>query len=299
MASAPRSYLYVPGDRPDRMATAAGRGADALILDLEDAVPAPAKVAARAHVRTFLATAPEGPQWWVRINAESLAVDVADVTIGPQLSGIVLPKADPALLAELDRRLSSAERSAGLPARSVPVLALIESARGLMAVQRVTTAPRVVRVGLGEADLAAELGLQPGPDREELWPLRSQIVVASAAAGILPPVGPVETAIRDSERLVRTTALLLRQGFRARTAIHPDQVAVVNETFTPSDEQVAAARDVLDRLAAAQEGSAGVALTADGGFIDEAVARSAREVVGRAHAAETTGTGNADDQEEQ
>ena len=81
---------------------------------------------------------------------------------------------------------------------------------------------------------------------------------------------------------MRTTALLLRQGFRARTAIHPDQVAVVNAAFTPSAEQLAAARDVLDRLAAAQEQSAGVALTADGRFIDEAVARSAREVVGRA-----------------
>lgn len=279
--SAPRSYLYVPGDRPDRMASAAGRGADALILDLEDAVPAPAKAAAREHVRAFLAGAPEGPQWWVRINAESVAEDVAAV-VGPRLAGIVLPKADPGLLAQLDRALSSAEAEAGVAARAVPVLALIESARGLVVAEQVAAASRVVRLGLGEADLVGELGLQPGPDREELWPLRSRIVVASAAAGILPPVGPVETAIRDADRLVRTTALLVRQGFRARTAIHPDQVAVINEAFTPSAEQLAAARDVLDRLAAAQEQSAGVALTADGRFIDEAVARSAREVVGRA-----------------
>ncbi len=281
MALAPRSYLYVPGDRPDRMASAAGRGADALILDLEDAVPAPAKAAARGHVRTFLADAPEGPQWWVRINAESVADDVAAV-VGPRLSGIVLPKAEPALLGELDRVLSSAEAESGVVPRSLPVLALIETARGLLVAEQVAAASRVVRLGLGEADLVGELGLQPGPDREELWPLRSRIVVASAAARILPPVGPVETAIRDADRLVRTTALLVRQGFRARTAIHPGQVAVVNEAFTPSEEQLAAARDVLDRLAAAQEKSAGVALTADGRFIDEAVARSAREVVGRA-----------------
>lgn len=288
MAQAPRSYLYVPGDRPDRMASAAGRGADALILDLEDAVPSPAKAAARGHVRGFLAGAPSGPQWWVRINAESVAEDVAAV-VGPGLSGIVLPKADPALLAELDRSLASAEAESGLAARSVPVLALIETARGLVVAEQVAAASRVVRMGLGEADLAAELGLQPGPDREELWPLRSRIVVASAAAGILPPVGPVETAIRDEERLVRTTALLARQGFRARTALHPAQVPVVNAAFTPSAEQVAAARDVLDRLAAARERSAGVALTADGRFIDEAVARSAREVVGRDRASTSTG----------
>lgn len=281
MVQAPRSYLYVPGDRPDRMASAAGRGADALILDLEDAVALPAKAAAREHVRAFLAGAPEGPQWWVRINAESVAEDIAAV-VGPRLSGVVLPKADPALLAELDRALSSAESESGVVPRSLPVLALIETARGLVVAEQVAAASRVVRLGLGEADLAGELGLQPGSDREELWPLRSRIVVASAAAGILPPVGPVETAIRDEERLVRTTALLLRQGFRARTAIHPAQVAVVNEAFTPSAGQLAAARDVLDRLAAAQEQSAGVALTADGRFIDEAVARGAREVVGRA-----------------
>jgi citrate lyase subunit beta / citryl-CoA lyase len=280
MAQAPRSYLYVPGDRPDRMASAAGRGADALILDLEDAVPAPAKAAAREHVRTVLAGAPEGPQWWVRINAESVAEDVAAV-VGPRLSGIVLPKAEPGLLAELDGALTTAEAESGVAQRSVPVLALIESARGLVTAEAVAAASRVVRLGLGEADLVGELGLQPGPDREELWPLRSRIVVASAAAGILPPVGPVETAIRDADRLVRTTALLLRQGFRARTALHPDQVTAVNAAFTPSAEQVTAARDVLDRLAAAQRQSAGVALTADGRFIDEAVARGAREVLGR------------------
>jgi citrate lyase subunit beta/citryl-CoA lyase len=281
VVQAPRSYLYVPGDRPDRMASAAGRGADALILDLEDAVPAPAKATAREHVRTFLAGAPVGPQWWVRINAESVAEDVAAV-VGPGLAGIVLPKADPALLAELDGALSTAEAESGVVRRSVPVLALIETARGVVVAEQVAAASRVVRMGLGEADLAAELSLQPGPDKEELWPLRSRIVVASAAASILPPVGPVETAIRDSDRLVRTTALLVRQGFRARTAIHPAQVAAVNDAFTPTAEQLSAARDVLDRLAAAQEQSAGVALTADGRFIDEAVARSAREVVGRA-----------------
>jgi citrate lyase subunit beta / citryl-CoA lyase len=164
----------------------------------------------------------------------------------------------------------------------VAVLALVETARGLVAAEAVAAAPRVVRLGLGEADLAGELGLQPGPDKEELWPLRSRVVVASAAAGILPPVGPVETAVRDADRLVRTTGILLRQGFRGRTAIHPAQVPVINEAFTPGPEELAAARDVLSRLAEAGERGSGVAMTADGGFIDAAVVRSAREVVGRA-----------------
>ncbi len=281
MRRAPRSYLYVPGDQPDKLAKAADRGADALILDLEDAVAAPAKAAARQAVAAFLTGAPEGPQWWVRVNAETLADDVAAITCAA-LSGVLLPKAEPGLVAALDRALSASEAAAGLADGSVAVMALIESARGLVSAEQVAAGNRVVRIGLGEADLAGELGLQPGPDREELWPLRSRIVVASAAAGILPPVGPVETAVRDTERLRTTTRLLLRQGFRARTAIHPAQARVINETFSPGTEELAAARDVLTRLAAAREQDSGVALTADGRFIDEAVARSAREVVSRA-----------------
>jgi citrate lyase subunit beta/citryl-CoA lyase len=281
MARAPRSYLYVPGDQPDKLARAADRGADALILDLEDAVATSAKAAARETVAAFLREAPDGVQWWVRVNAESLADDVAAVT-APSLAGLVLPKCEPALLADLDEALAGAERAAGIPDGSVRVLAMIETARGIVAAEQVAAGPRVVRVGLGEADLAGELGLQPGPDKEELWPLRSRIVVASAAAEILPPVGPVETAVRDAERLARGTQLLIRQGFRARTAIHPAQVAVINEAFTPSAEELADAHDVLGRLAAARQSGSGVALTAGGRFIDEAVARSAREVVGRA-----------------
>lgn len=281
MSRAPRSYLYVPGDRPDRLAKAAQRGADALILDLEDAVAAPAKAGAREAVCAFLSDAPAGPQWWVRVNAESVAEDVAAV-VGPRLSGVMLPKSEPDLVAELDRALTAAESTAGLPHGSVAVIALIESARGLVAAEQVAAGPRVVRMGLGEADLAGELGLQPGPDREEFWPLRSRIVVASAAAGIMPPMGPVETAVRDADRLAVTTGLLLRQGFRARTAIHPAQVPVINEAFTPSAEELTAAREILDRLAGAQAEGAGVAVTADGRFIDEAVARSAREILARA-----------------
>jgi citrate lyase subunit beta / citryl-CoA lyase len=281
MARVPRSYLYVPGDQPERMAKATSRGADALILDLEDAVAPAAKTAAREDVAAFLTSAPDGAQWWVRVNAESAAEDVAAVT-SAALTGVVVPKSEPDLLAEVDRALSAAERARGRPAGSVAVLALVETARGLVAAEAVASGPRVVRMGLGEADLAGELGLQPGPDKEELWPLRSRIVVASAAAGILPPVGPVETAVRDADRLVRTTGILLRQGFRGRTAIHPAQVPVINEAFTPGPEELAAARDVLSRLAEAGERGSGVATTADGGFIDAAVVRSAREVVGRA-----------------
>ncbi|MEU3168416.1 aldolase/citrate lyase family protein [Streptosporangium sp. NPDC006930] len=274
----PRSYLYVPADQEDRLAKAAGRGADALILDLEDAVAPGAKAAARKNAAAAI---PELPgEVWVRVNADTPEADIAAVAV-PGLKGIVVPKAEPALLELADALLTEAETVRDLAPGTFALLALIESASGVVQAERVAASPRVVRLGVGEADLAGELGLRPGPEREELWPIRSRIVVASAAAGILPPVGPVETAVRDTEALLAGTRTLLRQGFRARTALSPRQLPLINEVFTPSPEELEEARDLVRRLAE----TGGVALDARGRFIDAAVARSAHEVIGRAEGA--------------
>ncbi|WP_328374562.1 CoA ester lyase [Micromonospora zamorensis] len=279
-----RSYLYVPGDQPDKVARAAARGADACILDLEDAVAPSNKTTARGTVGVSLADGaagvPAAPQWWVRINADTPAADIATV-VGPHLTGVVVPKADVDLLAEVHRLLGDAERDRGLPVGEIAVFALLETASGVLRAEAVAAAPRVERLGLGEADLAAELRLQPGPDREELWPYRSRVVLACAAVGLAAPVGPTETALRDPERLEATSRLLLRQGFRGRTAIHPAQVPVVNRVFSPTAAEIDAARDIVDRLADAERNGSGVAVAADGRMIDAAVARSAREVLDR------------------
>jgi citrate lyase subunit beta / citryl-CoA lyase len=275
----PRSYLYVPGDRPDRMAKAVDRGgADALVLDLEDAVAPRAKDAARAAVTQFLAVDPAGPELWVRVNADLLALDISSV-MSPACAGILLPKAEPDLLAMADKELSAAEAAHGLPPGTFGIVPVVETARGLLAAPALADGPRVRRMGIGEADLAAALGVVPGPDRRELAPHRAALVVASAAAGIAAPVAPVETDLGLSDDdLAAGTRALLREGFRARTAIHPRQLAVVNAVFTPTDDELAAAQDVLDRLAAAPSGGA---LDRDGRFVDEAVARSARDVLAR------------------
>ena len=282
MTRTPRSYLYAPGNEPRKLAKAAAGAADAVICDLEDAVPPAGKSAARDSVAALLADPPHRDgEWWVRINADSAATDIAAVTC-PALHGVVIPKAEPELLAEVAAALGRAESERALPPGAIRVLALLETARGVIALDRVAAAPRVCRLGLGEADLAAELGLRPGPDKEELWSLRAKVVLHSAAAGLAPPVGPVETAVRDADRLDRSTRILLRQGFRARTAIHPAQVPVINEVFTPSPEEVAGALDLVARLSDAVEAGLGVAVDADGRMIDAAVARTARDILGRA-----------------
>ncbi len=280
-----RSYLYVPGDRPDVLARAHKRGADALIVDLEDAVAPSAKAAARSAAADFLADPPTGVRVWVRVNSDSLDQDIAEVVVARGLDGIWLPKADPDLLAAAGRALTAAERRVGLATGALAIVPLIETARGVLDVRQIATAPRVLRVGIGEADLAGELGMQRDPDTGDLpdafVAIRAQVVVASAAAGITAPVGPVETALRDPARLERTTRRLLRQGFRARSAIHPAQVETINAVFTPSPAEIAAARQVVDAFEQAAAAGSGVAVGPDGRFLDRAVVRAAAEVLTR------------------
>ncbi|MGW3616212.1 HpcH/HpaI aldolase/citrate lyase family protein [Micromonospora arida] len=275
-----RSYLYVPGDAPDKLAKAAGRGADAVIVDLEDAVPQAGKDAARSAVAAFLRSAPPGVAWWVRINPGRLGhVDAATV-VGPGLAGLCVAKAESAAeLVALDEVLGAAESAAGSPVGTTPVVPLLESAAAVVAVLDIARAPRVRRLQLGEADLRADLGVTLGPDERELLFVRSQVVLASAAVGIEPPVGPVSTDFRDLVALRESTTALRRLGFVGRACIHPAQVAVVNEVFTPAPDEVATAADLVARFDAAVRDGVAVCLDAQGRLVDEAVVRSARRLL--------------------
>ena len=275
-----RSYLYVPGDAPDKLAKAAGRGADAVIVDLEDAVPQAGKDAARSAVAAFLRSAPPGVAWWVRINPGRLGhVDAATV-VGPGLAGLCVAKAESAAeLVALDEVLGAAESAAGSPVGTTPVVPLLESAAAVVAALDIARAPRVRRLQLGEADLRADLGVTLGPDERELLFVRSQVVLASAAVGIEPPVGPVSTDFRDLVALRESTMALRRLGFVGRACIHPAQVAVVNEVFTPAPDEVATAADLVARFDAAVRDGVGVCLDAQGRLVDEAVVRSARRLL--------------------
>lgn len=294
--SAARSWLYVPADQRRFLDSAPARGADALIVDLEDSVAPRAKDTARATVTDWLpgelpgrsssgnravpadpssGLAP-GAEIWLRLNAGALEPDVAVLTAA--VTGVVLPKASPALLAQLDEILLSREEQLSLT-RQFAVLGLIETAQGLLDARQLAAMPRVEHLSLGEADLCAELRLAPSPAGDELWPLRMQIVVASAAAGIGAPVGPVATDFRDTGALRVSSAALLRAGYRARSAIHPAQIPVINEVFSPSAQDVEQARRLVERF----EESGGSAMTdGQGQLIDLAVVRSAREILSRA-----------------
>jgi citrate lyase subunit beta / citryl-CoA lyase len=285
--STARSLLYVPGDRRDRLDGTPGRGADALILDLEDAVPAARKEPARQTVARWLgAQRADTPELWLRINAGSAGADVA-ACVTARVTGLVAPKATVGLLAEVDELLAAREAELGLPRGRFAVLALIETAAGLLAAPEVAAAARVVRLGLGEVDLAAELGLVTTEPRAELAPLRLQLVVASAAAGIAAPVGPTSTDFRDLDALRASTRALLRLGFRGRTAVHPAQLPVINDVFSPGGEEVEAARRLVAAYEDAQRRGTGVITDDRGRMVDTAVVRTARDVLARAERAAT------------
>ncbi len=290
-APPPRSLLYVPADQPRMLARAFERQADAIIVDLEDAVPVAAKPAARRALARWLdglaGTGPARsarPEVWVRISApapgdDGQAADLA-TAVRPGVHGVVQAKcASVAVLRDLDGALAAAEQQAGCAPGSVRVAPVIETPGALLDVREIAAGPRVTRLHLGEADLIAALGLRPGPDRAELLPLRLAVVTAAAAAGLAGVAGPADLAIADPAAVRESSQALRRLGFTGRTAIHPAQVPVINEVFGPTSEEEAVARELLSQFAAA---AGGVIVDAAGRMADEAVLRSARAVVARA-----------------
>ena len=267
-----RSYLYVPGDQPDKLAKALTRGADAVILDLEDAVPADRKDEARATVAGFLQSL-DGSyrgQIWVRVNPGVLLEEDVSVLTQLRFDGISLPKASALELERLHAMIAGLE---------LGVMPLVETADGVLNVAGIAGARGVARLQIGEADLAAQLGIDASEDGREFAAIRSQIIVASAAFGLEPPVGPVSTDFHDVEALRASTLALRRMGFGSRAAIHPRQVAVINDAFTPNDGEIAAAQDILDRFEAA---GGGVVLDVQGRMVDEPIVRAARRIIERA-----------------
>lgn len=265
----PRSWLYVPGHREDRITKALDSAADAVIIDLEDAVPSTAKDAALANAVGALATAGAGRQVWIRINPLDTPWSAQELeTLGRadrKPAGVRVAKAeDPAAI-----------RRAG-DALGCQLHLLIETAAALRDAPLLAgTHPRVTGLSLGEADLAADLRVSP----EGLEWARGWIVTASRSHGLASPVQSVYTDVADLEGLRRSSLQGRRQGFFGRTVIHPRQIDVVNTAFTPTPEEVARAEGVVALAQSSAEAGETAVLDSDGRFIDPAVVENARLVL--------------------
>ncbi|WP_062998337.1 HpcH/HpaI aldolase/citrate lyase family protein [Nocardia mikamii] len=271
-----RSALYVPGNRPALFGKALAGPADVVLLDLEDSVPPGEKARARDLVSAWLGglSAASRERVWVRVNFEDEADLCAVAAGGP--AAVCLAKTESAEQVRAAAGvLSDHEPAPGV----VGICPLLESAAAVLAAREIAAAPRVSRLQLGEADLCADIGMAPGPDRGELLAIRTRLVLVSVAAGLEPPPAPVSTDFRDLAALRESTEALARLGFRGRTCIHPAQLPVVNAVFTPSAEELTRARDLVARFAA---GAGGVVLDADGRMVDLAVVRRARRLLAEA-----------------
>lgn len=258
-----RTLLFVPGDRPDRFAKAAASGADLVVIDLEDAVGAQDKRRAREHAATWIA-ANRGPTA-LRINGPGTPWFEDDLALAAVLScPIMLPKSERAEIFETvaDRTL-----------RRCAVIALIETALGVTRAADIGGAPGVTRLAFGNVDLAGQLGIDPD-DHLALAHARSQVVLASAAAELPPPLDGVTTAVRDQAALAADVAQARRLGFSGKLCIHPDQVPPVAAAFAPSEDELRWARAVL--------GAKGAVAVVDGQMIDRPVTERARRLLSTA-----------------
>ena len=268
-----RSALYVPGDQRDKLDKAFLRGADAVIVDLEDAVLPARKEAARESVRGWLASLPSSrpAEVWIRVNSgDDMTTDLRAIGAAPAVTGFVLAKTEgPEQVAAAAAVLDEV----GSQARLSP---LIETAGAVLRAASIAQGPRVTGLQIGEVDLCADAGITVGPDEIELLTARAMVVLVSADTGLDPPLGPVSTDFRDLEVLRRTTEALQRLGFVGRACIHPAQVDVVNDVYTPTADQVAQARDVLRRF---EEAAGGVTTDENGRMVDRAVLRRAERLL--------------------
>jgi citrate lyase subunit beta/citryl-CoA lyase len=280
-----RTALFVPATRPDRVDKALGAGADVVIIDLEDAVAYPLKADAREAARKKLSDHP-ARKLMVRVNALGSGHNRKDLEaiVDASLHSLMLPKVDsPEHIREIHRRLLSGERNGGLPPGSVGVVALIESALGVQNVFRIfseaLTPERAFMAAFGAADYCLDVGTNMSRDGAELHYPRSRIAVACRAAGKEPPIDtPFMIDLKDLDAL-RVDARRAKQlGFQGKLCIHPSQVAPCNDIFSPSAEEIAYARRVVDAFEKSEAEGVG-ALQLDGKFIDYPVVERSRRII--------------------
>ncbi|MFJ8019415.1 HpcH/HpaI aldolase/citrate lyase family protein [Streptomyces sp. NPDC096311] len=261
-----RTFLFVPGDRPDRFAKAAASGADIVILDLEDAVGPDSKDEAREHVRSWLA---RGNRAVVRVNGTGTPWYDDDITaVTDRDCAVMVPKAeDPAQLAALSRRLGA----------TTGIIPLIETAMGVKQAMELCMVIPVVRPAFGSVDLAAQLGVDHR-SHAALRYARSAVVLAAAAAGCDAPVDGVTTTLDDDGPLHADLAHAAELGFTGKLCIHPRQIDIAHRAFAPTDTETAWAHSVVESA------RAGSVTVHDGQMVDTPVVLRAQAIIARAQA---------------
>jgi citrate lyase subunit beta/citryl-CoA lyase len=284
-----RTFLFAPGTHPRRVEKALGLEADAVILDLEDAVAVSDKPAARNSVAEALRR-PRRGRGYVRVNAPSTPFCYRDLveTLHDKVDGVFLPKVESAAdLHAVDWLMAALERDQGIAEGSIDLVPMVETAAGVARVDRIVQARnlrpyrapwRVKRVAFGAADFSFDAGLAPSLEEPELAGARDRVVLASRAAGMEAPLDSPWFHLRDMDGFRRALERSRRGGFQGRLCVHPDQVPVANQAFTPSADEVARA-ERIDAAFREVEARGGAAVEVDGQMVDYPVVYRARALL--------------------
>lgn len=273
MIASARSFLFVPANRPERFAKALASGADAVIIDLEDAVSPADKPAARGALAQAFVELPvsDRSRIVVRMNALGTPFHDDDLSllkslVAQGLAGVMVPKAE---------TVPGLQRVADALGPRCALLPLIESVAGLDTADALAGGPQVLRLAFGNLDFQADLGLACGPDESELVPVRLAVVLASRRASLPPPVDGVTPGTQDMVQLQADASRARRGGFGAKLCIHPAQVAGVNAVFTPTPTEL----DWAQRVLAAFEAAGGGVFSLEGRMVDAPVVRLAQRTL--------------------
>lgn len=275
-----RSALFTPGTEAGRLRKATQAGADVCIFDLEDSVP-PARIEeARRTVAQVLSEVGGTARIWVRVHAasrEEMPDDLAALS-WPNVEGVVLPKVED----EDSIDACQAAIAAANGPRDLPLMAIVESARGVLHCEQIARSWAVFCLALGRFDLSADLGVNPEDRTPALTAARAMVVLASAAARVHPPLDSPWLKIPDLEGLRAAAAQGRRDGFGGMLLIHPTHVQPVNQVFSPTPEEIAWARSILAAAGDAASSGKG-AFARDGEMVDEAIVRRARTILAAAN----------------
>lgn len=279
-----RTLLFAPGNEPRKVQKVGQFGADAVILDLEDAVPNAEKVATRESIRKILDTMGH-LHVYVRVNSVPTQLTEGDIqgVVHPNLKGIVLPKAEGAEdIKKADAWLAAAEKKAGLASGSLHILPLIETTKGILfAYDTVTASARIPTVIFGSGDYTLDLNIPAiewSPEGYELMYARLRLMVVCRAAGIQRPVDGPYLDVFNLEGLRQEAILTKKMGFQGKLSIHPSHVAVIQEVFSPKPEEIALAQKVKETFEK-KESSGSASITVDGKFIDYPIYYKAKKIL--------------------
>ena len=287
MTGISRTFLFAPGNHPRKVEKVFGAGADAVILDLEDAVAEAEKPATRAAVVAAM-QADRTCRGYIRINALDTRFAFQDLenVVAPGVDGIVVPKIEtPEALATVEWVITELERKRGLPDGGIDILPILETGLGVANARAIAAAAKRTRwLSFGAGDYTRDMAMDWTRAETECDHARAEIVLASRAEGLAPPIDTVWIHLQDQDGLIASTEKIKAMGFQGKLCIHPAQVGPVNTIFTPDEASIANAQKIVTAFEQAEaDGSASIQV--DGYFVDYPIVEQARRTLAAARAA--------------